>query len=248
MSVLAWIVIGGIAMTAIALIGSVTLLVDADRLQRLLLPLVALAAGSLLGGAFFHMLPAVLEAGAEPLHVFIWTAGGFLLFLILEQVLHWHHCRNASASCREPLTYLVLIGDGLHNLLGGAAVAGAFLIDVRVGLMAWLAAAAHEVPQELGDFAVLVHGGWTKSKALLLNALSGATFLVGGLVAYGISFEFDVAPLVAFAAGNFIYIAASDLIPEVNRENHAKRSAVLLLFVIVGVCVLLALRIALPAS
>lgn len=247
MSVLAYIVIGGIAMTAIALVGSVTLLVEEERLKRLLLPLVALAAGSLLGGAFFHMLPAVLETGAEPLTVLIWTAGGFLLFLILEQVLHRHHCRQAASACREPLTYLVLIGDGLHNLLGGAAVAGAFLIDVRVGVMAWLAAAAHEVPQELGDFAVLVHGGWPKAKALLLNALSGATFLVGGLVAYAASFEFDVAPLVAFAAGNFIYIAASDLIPEVNRDNHSERSAVHLFFVILGLGLLLALKLAFPA-
>lgn len=248
MSPFGWIVCGGVAMSAIALVGSVTLVLGEERLRRLLLPLVALAAGSLLGGAFFHMLPAALSAGQPPLRVFVWTTAGFLLFLAVEQLLHWHHCHRATASCRQPMTYLVLLGDGLHNLLGGAAVAGAFLIDVRVGLMAWLAAAAHEVPQELGDFAVLVHGGWSRAKALLMNALSGATFLVGGLLAWAASFQFDVAPLVAFAAGNFIYIAASDLIPEVNRTHESRSAWINLACVVIGLALLLALCFVRPEA
>jgi zinc and cadmium transporter len=217
--VLAWIVAGGLLMSAIAMVGSVTLVLSERALQRILLPLVAFAAGSLLGGAFLHMLPAAFSAGMDELSVYGLVLAGFAMFFALEQFLHWHHCHRAGASCRKPLGYLILIGDGLHNFLGGLAVAGTFLIDVRLGIVAWLAAAAHEVPQELGDFAVLVHGGWPKSRALLYNTLSALTFLAGGLVAYAASFRLDVSFLLPLAAGNFIYIAAADLIPEV--KSHA---------------------------
>jgi zinc and cadmium transporter len=208
-------------MSALALVGSVTLVLEARTLERLLLPLVAFAAGSLLGGAFLHMLPAATRAFADDSTVFVWTMAGFTLFFVLEQFLHWHHCHHARAACKEPLTYLILIADGLHNFLGGLAVGGAILIDVRIGLVAWLAAAAHEVPQELGDFAVLVHGGWRQGRALVFNFLSGLTFLLGGILAYLASFHVDVAFLVPFAAGNFIYIGASDLVPEVNRHDRS---------------------------
>jgi zinc and cadmium transporter len=217
-TVFLWIVLGGVAMSTIALVGSVTLVLRELTLQKVLLPLVAFAAGSMIGGALFHMLPASL-VNLSPQTTFAWVAAGFALFFALEQFLHWHHCHRASAQCRKPLTYLVLVGDGLHNLLGGLASAGVFLVDIRLGIAAWLAAAAHEVPQELGDFAVLIHGGWKKRSALLFNLLSGSTFLVGGLVAYAASKRFDVGWLVPLAAGNFLYIGASDLVPEVNKGH-----------------------------
>jgi zinc and cadmium transporter len=179
---------------------------------------VGFAAGSLVGGALFHMIPASL--GSMPVMTTLrWVALGFLLFFALEQILHWHHCHREFAGCKKPLTYLVLIGDGLHNFLGGVSIAGVFLMDVRLGLAAWLAAAAHEVPQELGDFAVLVHGGWKRRTALAFNLLSGLTFLVGGLVAYAASLRLDVRWLVPLAAGNFLYVGASDLVPEVNKPR-----------------------------
>jgi zinc and cadmium transporter len=147
-------------MSAIALIGSVTLIFREATLQRILPPLVAFAAGTLLGGAFFHMIPAGIEKMKGEMAPYIWIIAGFCIFFMLEQFLHWHHCQRADSTCKQPLTYLILIGDGLHNFIGGTAVAGAFLADIRLGVMAWLAAAAHEVPQELGDFGVLIHGGW----------------------------------------------------------------------------------------
>jgi len=214
-----WIFFGGVVMSAIALVGSVTLLLSEAALNRLIMPLVAFAAGSLLGGAFFHMLPAAIQNSPADDTVFLWVLVGFALFFALEQFLHWHHCHRASSDCRKPLTYLILLGDGLHNFLGGLGVAGVFLIDVRLGVAAWLAAAAHEIPQELGDFGVLIHGGWTRGTALLLNLASGLTFLVGGLVAYAASAHIEVKFLVPFAAGNFIYIGASDLVPEVNKHR-----------------------------
>jgi zinc and cadmium transporter len=232
-------------MGAIALVGSVTLFLSEEALRRILLPLVAFAAGSLLGGAFFHMVPAGVAAGMSDIAVYSWLLGGFAVFFALEQFLHWHHCHHADVACKKPLTYLILIGDGLHNFLGGLAVAGTFLIDIRLGIVTWIAAAAHEVPQELGDFGVLVHGGWERRQALFYNVLSALTFLVGGLIAYGASFRVDVSFLVPFAAGNFIYIAASDLIPEV--KAHADPAANIIHFAAfaAGMALMLAVKLAL---
>jgi zinc and cadmium transporter len=241
---LLWIVGSGLLMSAIALVGSVTLVLSERALQTVLLPLVAFAAGSLLGGAFFHMIPTGLAAGMTDVTVSILILAGFAMFFGLEQFLHWHHCHRADSTCKKPLTYLILIGDGLHNFLGGLAVAGTFLIDVRLGVVTWLAAAAHEVPQELGDFGVLVHGGWERRRALFYNVLSALTFSVGGLVAYAASFRVDVSFLVPFAAGNFIYIGAADLIPEVKAHADLKTNVVHFMAFGVGVALMLAVRLA----
>lgn len=218
MTTLVWIILSGILMSAIALVGSVTLLLREDTLSKLLQPLVAFAAGAMIGGALFHMLPAALTVMPVKTSS-LWLAVGFTIFFAIEQLLHWHHCRRAASDLKKPLTYLVLLGDGLHNFLGGLAIAGVFLTDVQLGIAAWLAAAAHEVPQELGDFAVLVQGGWKKSRALVFNVASGLTFLIGGLIAYAASKRVDVQWLVPLAAGNFLYIGASDLVPEVNKPH-----------------------------
>ena len=240
-----WILLGGMLMSVIALVGSVTLLLEEATLNRVIMPLVAFAAGSLLGGAFFHMLPAALEQAPDSPTVFLWVLIGFALFFALEQFLHWHHCHRASSDCKKPLTYLILLGDGLHNFLGGLGVAGVFLIDFRLGLAAWLAAAAHEVPQELGDFGVLIHGGWSKGRALLLNLISGLTFLLGAMVAYVASSQIEVEFLIPFAAGSFIYIGASDLVPEVNKHRSVGGNVIHFISFIAGIALLWAIRLAL---
>ena len=245
LSPLTAIVASGLMMAVIALVGSVTLLLRKETLDRMVRPLVAFAAGSLLGGAFFHMLPAASEMGLSSSASAGWVMTGFTVFLALEQLLHWHHCLQAAEDAKEPLTYLILLGDGLHNFVGGLGVGAVMLLDVRLGFAAWLAAAAHEIPQELGDFGVLIHGGWNRRQALLLNLLSGLTFLVGGLVAYGVSAKIDVTLLVAFAAGNFIYIGASDLVPEVNRHDSLAANVVHFSAFLGGVTVLWAMRIVL---
>lgn len=213
-------------MSAIALVGSVTLLLSENTLQKILLPLVAFSAGSLIGGAFLHMIPAGMVRFEGSDSFYLWILLGYLVFFALEQLLHWHHCHRATTDCKQPLGYLILIGDGLHNFIGGLAVAGTFLIDIRLGIMAWFAAAAHEIPQELGDFGVLVHSGWKKSRALLFNVLSALSFLLGGLIAYAASFKFNVDFLVPFAAGNFLYIGASDLVPEVNKHSDIVKNLI----------------------
>lgn len=243
MSTLAWIIASGLAMSAIALVGSVTLLLKPSTLNKLILPLVSFAAGSLIGGAFFHMIPAGLSKMGNTTEFFIWILAGFITFFALEQLLHWHHCHRAEAECKKPLTYLILIGDGLHNFIGGLAIAGTFLVDIRLGIMTWLAAAAHEVPQELGDFGVLIHGGWSKGKALLFNVLSALTFLLGGLMAYAVSFNIDIAFLIPFAAGNFIYIGASDLVPEVSKHRELKTNTINFMAFVFGVGLLLIIKV-----
>lgn len=224
MTELAWVVGAGVAMAAIALVGAVTLLLSERTLRRLLLPLVAFAAGSLLGGAFFHMLPEAVERSDGGLGVWVAFMAGFVAFFVLEQFLHWRHCHQPAAR-HEPLGVLILVADGLHNLIGGLAVGSAFVIDIEVGIVAWLVAAAHEVPQELGDFGVLVSSGWSRRSALAFNVLSGATFLVGALAAVAISGAVDVLLLIPFAAGNFAYIAASDLVPQLRSRGLRRQLA-----------------------
>jgi zinc and cadmium transporter len=222
-SPLASIVIGGVLMSAIALLGAVTFFLSKQVQQKLILPLVAFSAGSLLGSAFFHMLPAAVQADPAGWSVWIWVLAGFSLFFAFEQLLHWHH--HAQSDRAGVLPTLIVAGDALHNLLGGMAVAGAFLVDARLGLATLLAEAAHELPQELGEYGVLLHGGWSRRKALVVNVLSSLPFLVGGVLVWAVSLRLDVGFLVPFAAGNFLYIAASDLIPEVNRHHRLATAA-----------------------
>jgi zinc and cadmium transporter len=243
MSTFGWIFVSGVAMSALALVGSVTALLRPETLRRILLPLVAFAAGTLLGGALLHMMPAAVSISGPRLSVFAWVLVGFAAFFALEQFLHWHHSHREVPAVQGPVTYLILIGDALHNFLGGLAVGGAFIADAGLGLSAWLAAAAHEVPQELGDFGVLVHGGWGRTRALLFNFLSGLTFLLGGIVSYIASFSIDVTFLLPLAAGNFIYIAASDLIPEVKTDHGTRDNLIHFVAFSSGIALLYVLRI-----
>ena len=222
MSTLTWIVVAGLAMSSLALVGAVSVLMPPATLERILLPIVGLAAGSLLGGALFHMLPEAVDAIGNRIGVYVAFVAGFVVFFVLEQFLHWHHCHRADHGDHRPLGYLILLADGLHNFIGGLAVGGAFVVDIRVGIVAWIVAAAHEIPQELGDFGVLMHSGWRRRSALLWNFASALTFLVGSLVAYAMADRVEVAYLLPFAAGNFVYIAAADLLPEIASEERTR--------------------------
>jgi zinc and cadmium transporter len=221
MPLIAWMVLAGVAMSLIALVGSTTLLMPPEKLDAVLLPLVALAAGSMLGGSLFHLLPESIDNLGNRPSVYGSFVGGFLVFFALEQTLHWHHCHRTEHDHRIEgghVGHLILLADGLHNAIGGVAVGGAFVVDTRLGLTTWLVAAAHEVPQELGDFGVLINSGWTPRRALAWNLGSASTFLGGMIVAYLLADHVRVAYLLPFAAGNFLYIAATDLLPEVTQE------------------------------
>ena len=235
---LIWIVIGGFLMSAIALVGSVTVVLKPATLDRLLLPFVSLAAGTLIGGALFHMIPEG-SAVLDPLVASVWLAAGFITFLGLELFLHWHHSHSSQRTERQPVTYLILVGDAVHNFLGGLGVASTFLINPAAGISAWVAAAAHEIPQELGDFGILVRGGFPRRSALLWNFLSALTFPLGALVAYFAAQQFEVSGLVLFGAGNFIYIAASDLVPEIKVSKSFCAAATHFSFFSVGIALTL---------
>jgi zinc and cadmium transporter len=245
LATLFWILGSGLVMASIALIGAVTLFLKERTFRLIILPLVAFSAGSLMGGALLHMLPAATEELGRGISVYLWVLGGFTTFFVLEQFLHWHHCHRNTADCHQPMTYLILVADSVHNFIAGLAVAGSFLIDVRLGITTWLVEATHEAAQELGDFAVLVHGGWSRSKALLVNFLTALTFPLGGLVAYFASFQMDVRFIVPFAAGNFLYIAASDLVPEVNRHDKLRANFIHFIAFVAGILLLLFMKLTL---
>ena len=250
MGSLIWILTGGLLMSLIALVGAITAVLSPRALQRVLLPMVALAAGTLLGGAFFHMIPEV-QGRIEPRQSGLWVMAGFTTFLALEQLLFWHHSHRhgeaaspVSASqldAGKPMGVLILLGDGLHNFIGGLSIASAFLLNPTAGVMAWLAAAAHEVPQELGDIGVLLHCGWSRPRALAWNFLSALTFPLGGLLAYGLAPSIPLEGLVLFGAGNFVYIAASDLVPEIKARATPLSATGTFLFFLLGLLLMLAL-------
>ena len=241
MSTLAWILTAGAAMSLLALVGGVTTVLSEKTLDRVVLPVVGLAAGSLLGGAFFHMLPEAVDALGNGLLVYVWLVAGFIVFFVLEQFLHWHHCHRSANSEHRPLGHMILVADGLHNLIGGLAVGGAFIVDTRVGIVTWLVAAAHEIPQEFGDFGILVHSGWQRTSALAWNFASALTFLVGAVLAYAVSGSIEVGYLLPFAAGNFIYISAADLIPEIARETRTRDKLETSAAFLTGLVILLAI-------
>jgi len=242
MNALGWILCGGCLMSMIALIGATTIALPESTRERLILPLVAFSAGSLLGGALLHLIPEAVERSDGTAAVYLWILAGFSSFLAFEQFLHWHHWHSDAPEVTSPLSYMMVLGDSVHNFLGGVAVAAAFIVDIRLGTTTWLVAAAHEVPQELGKYGVLIHGGWSRGRALFVSFLSSLTFLVGGVFAYMVSFKFDVGFLVPFAAGNFLYIAASDLVPEVNRHHHLGVNLVHFASFAAGIALLLAIH------
>jgi zinc and cadmium transporter len=230
-------------MSAIAWVGLVTLALNEDQLKRLLLPLVAFAAGSLLGGALLHLLPEAVAARGAAVETFLPVLAGFAVFFLMEQFLAWHHTHSMAVEAKEPVTYLILLADGLHNFIGGLAIAASFLVSTEIGVITWIAAAAHEVPQELGDFGILIRGGWRKWQALLANFVSAAAILPGALLAYYVSADVDTALLLSFAAGNFIYIAASDLIPEVKHDRRLRNNLIHFASFIAGILVILGTRL-----
>lgn len=231
----------GLLMSLIALVGGLFAVLPEAVLSRWLKPLVAFAAGSLLGGAFFHMLPHALGEGPSG-PVFLWVVIGFTAFFALDQLLEWHHCHKLPSEHIQPLGPLLLIADGVHNLLGGLSIGAIFLMDARAGLAAWVAAALHEIPQEIGDFGAIVHAGFSRRRALLFNFLSALTFPLGGVIAWALGQRLDVRFLIALGCGNFIYIAAADLILEVKRAERLTETGIRFGFFVLGVALLYAVH------
>jgi zinc and cadmium transporter len=232
--ILIWILVSTLIVSAISLIGVVTFAIKGELLDRLLFLLIGFAAGALIGGAFLHLIPEALESGNAQ-DVFFYTILGFTLFFLLEKYLYWRHCHDEICEI-HPFTYLNLIGDGFHNFLDGLVMAASFLVSIKLGIVTTLAVILHEIPQELGDFGVLVYGGFTRGKALFFNLLSALTAVLGAIAGYFISsyvtnFTGFILPLTA---GGFIYIASSDLVPELHKEKKTLKSISAFLAFILG--------------
>lgn len=229
----------GFLMSFMAMIGIVFCGLKEQSIKKLVTLLVAFSAGALWGGAFFHMLPNALEESVSAQRVFINLTFGFVLFFILHQFIHWHHCHKIDCKHQiKPLGPMVLFADSLHNLLAGLGIGAVFLVDIKAGIAAWFAALMHEIPQEIGDFGLLIHSGYSRKEALFYNFLSALTFPLGGVIAYYFSTKIDTTFLISIAAGNFIYIAAADLTPEISRFENISKSILNLLFFLLGLVLL----------
>jgi zinc and cadmium transporter len=243
--VLVQILVATFIISVISLGGILALVLKKDWLNKILLVLVALASGALLGGAFLHLLPEAIAELGPSLSVFLYLLLGFCLFFVLEQFLHWHHQHNTKNQTVKPFSYLILISDGVHNFIDGLVIAASFMVSFSTGVTTTIAVGLHEIPQELGDFGVLVHGGMSKSRALVYNYISAITAIVGGIIGYFASSIIDISTvyLLPFAAGQFIYIAAADLIPEIKHRESLGKSIVHFVTFIAGIIIMLLARL-----
>jgi zinc and cadmium transporter len=225
----------------ISLIGILFVGVNDPIMKRLIFALLGFATGALMGGALLHMLPEALEEFGPS--SFQYTVIGIVSFFVMEKFLYWRHCHDGVCPVHS-FVYLNLVGDGLHNLIDGMIIAASFLHSGELGLTATIAVILHEIPQELGDFGVLVYGGLSKARALLLNFISALTAVLGSLIAYYAAFYVQEAvfKLIPFAAGGFLYIAATDLMPELHKRSSPRDSFTQLFTVVAGISIMSALK------
>ena len=235
---LLYIIVVTFAIALIAFIGIFTLVLKEKLLNKILLILVSLSAGALMGGAFLHLIPEAVEK-SQGTDIFLFVLVGFILFFVIEKVLHWRHCHKGKCDVHT-FHYMNLVGDTIHNFIDGLILAASFVTSVELGLTTTIAIAAHEIPQEIGDFGVLIYGGFKKKKAIILNFIVALTIVIGGLIGYFISksVESAVTFLLPFAAGGFIYIAATDLIPEIKKELDFKKYMATLIVFIIGILIM----------
>jgi len=234
-----------IIVSLISLIGVLTLWLNAEKLGKILLYLVSFSAGGLLGDAFIHLIPEAIEEGGSGVTVSTVIIFGILASFSVERFLQWRHCHIPTSSEHvHSFVYMNLFGDSIHNLIDGLIVGGSYLVSIPIGIATTLAVIFHEIPQELGDFGVLIYGGFSRRKALWYNFLTALTAILGVLVAIvlGSILEGFIPLLIPFAAGNFIYIAGSDLIPEIRKdEPEPKKAALQAVSIVLGVIIMLAL-------
>lgn len=267
-SLILWIIVFTALGGVLSVFAAAAFLLVPDAIRaRLLSPMVSFAIGALLGASFLAILPHAFEVpGVDAHQVTLTVLCGILVFFLLEKMVIWRHChtddcdvhggtnvagdRTSGATeahvpdlehARHAATgNLILIGDGIHNMVDGVLIAAAFLTDVHLGVITSMAVIAHEIPQELGDFAILLHSGFSRSRALLYNALSGLTTIVGGVVAYfSLSLANQLVPYVlAVAASSFIYIAVADLIPGLHKRPEFSATVQQIVLIVLGVLVI----------
>lgn len=236
LDVVFWALVGGV----FSLIGGIILILNrkvADKFSHLAAPF---AAGALLGAAFFDILPEAIELNPGG-SAFRWTVGGIIIFFLLEHYLHWfhHHHEHSGEKNKKPTVPFIIIGDTLHNAIDGVAIGAAFSISLPVGIVTTMAVAAHEIPQEIGDFGILLKSGINRMKVLAINVASALITLVTAVYTFylGSQENLPLGAILALSAGLFIYIAASDLIPTIHEEAKGRISKFSALLLILGVLI-----------
>jgi zinc and cadmium transporter len=218
------------------LVASGVLLIKEHARARLIPWLVSYAVGALLGASMLEILPKALEQLAPP-QVFTTLLAGILLFFVLEKLVLWRHCHTHDCEVHDGSVLPVVVGDGFHNFVDGAVIAAAAMTSVPLGITTAVAVTAHEIPQEVGDFAILLHAGYSRSKALMLNVLSALANVAGAVAAF---FAFDSLPVLlpyflALAAASFLYVAMADLIPGLHRGRTDASSLRQIVLIAAGV-------------
>jgi zinc and cadmium transporter len=235
-----------IIVSAVSLVGIFTFLFNQKNLSKIVLYLVSFSVGALFGDVFIHLLPQAFKDANQGL-IGIYIMSGIVFSFIVEKFIRWRHCHiETSKQHIHPFAYVNLIGDAMHNFIDGLVIAGAYFVSVPAGIATTIAIVLHEIPHEVGNFGVLIHGGFSRGKALFLNFVTALAALLGaiiGLVLSGFSTTFTF--LIPFAAGNLIYIAGTDLIPELHKDSceniSGKKNVLQLFMMILGTAMMLLL-------
>lgn len=233
-----------VAVSVISLVGAVLLPLNEKRLKTFLIYFLSFSAGALLGDVFIHLLPEVVEAEGFTQSVSVNILIGILATFVIEKIIHWkHHQSHSGHIHKHPVTTMTLFGDGVHNFIDGLVIGASYFVSIPAGIATTFAVILHEIPQEMGNFGVLIHGGYTRSRALWFNFLSSLTAVAGTatVLAIGSANNDMVMTLTSFAAGNFIYIAASDLIPELHKEVGFKKTVLQFVTMLMGIGVMFGL-------
>lgn len=222
----------------ISLIGVFSISLSIEKLKKIVFLLISFSAGALFGDAFIHLIPEAVEAEGATIGITISILSGVLVMFFVEKIIHWRHCHvPTSHSHPHPFALMNILGDIVHNFIDGLIIGGSYLVNTNTGIATTIAIVLHEIPQEIGDFGVLIHGGFSRGKALFYNFITALTALFGVIISLVASSIIDNITyfLIPFAAGSFIYIAGSDLIPEMHKEVGLKKGALQLLLIIAGI-------------
>ena len=234
-----------ILVSLISLVGVLTLSLREENLKKIVLYMVSFSAGGLFGHAFIHMIPEAVGEKGFGLQVSLYILIGIVASFVIEKFLQWRHCHiPTSGEHPHSFAYMNLFGDAVHNFIDGLTIGGSYLASIPLGMATTLAVVFHEIPQEIGDFGVLIYGRFNKSRAIFFNFSTALTAILGAIVALsvGLLIQDFVQFLIPFAAGNFIYIAGSDLIPELRKEEPMlSKSALQLTAFVLGVLMLFSL-------
>lgn len=235
-----------IIVSLVSFVGVFTLAIKNEKLSSFLIYFVSFSVGSMLGDVFIHLLPEIVEEKGFTTHISLAILTGIIFTFLIEKTVHWKHHMSHSGKdhhVHPPITLMTLVGDGMHNFIDGLVIGATYLISIPTGIATTFAVVLHEIPQEIGNYGILLHGGYSKQKALFFNFLSALTALGGVAIALTVGSKIIESSiyLSAFAAGNFIYIAGSDLIPELNRHIAPRKTAIQLITMIIGAAIMFAL-------